>query len=84
MKLVGDKEIPVEGINVILKKHNSDEVIKIRTMSDGSYYQYGIEPGNYKIYIDETQLERIKLKSYPEKNRNKSLLNKLRKLQQRF
>ncbi|MFZ1289215.1 MAG: hypothetical protein WAR79_03965 [Melioribacteraceae bacterium] len=66
-KIVENEKIPIEGINVLLKKDNSDEVIKIKSMSDGSFYHYGLAPGNYSIYIDEKQLEKIKLKSTPRK-----------------
>ncbi|MCB9220090.1 MAG: hypothetical protein H6610_11610 [Ignavibacteriales bacterium] len=67
LKKSDQNSVPVAGLTLILENTKTKEITKIKTMSDGSYYQYGIEPGNYKIYIDETQLERIKLKSYPEK-----------------
>ncbi|MBK8947010.1 MAG: hypothetical protein IPM32_17320 [Ignavibacteriae bacterium] len=66
-KNVGKEKIPIEGISILLKKENSEEIIKVRTMSDGSFYYYGLAPGKYLIYLDEKQLEKIKLKSNPEK-----------------
>ncbi len=66
-KEIENQRLPISGLTIYLKKVNSEEPITVKTMSDGSFYKYGIEPGAYEIFIDETQLERIKLKSFPEK-----------------
>jgi hypothetical protein len=59
--------VPISGLNVIFEHFETKEITKVRTMSDGSFYHYGIQPGEYNIYIDGSQLERLKVKSIPNK-----------------
>ncbi len=66
-KIVANEKIPLEGINVFAENLITSKVTKIKTLSDGSFYLYGISSGKFKFYLDETQLEKLKLKSYPEK-----------------
>jgi hypothetical protein len=61
-----DNLVPISGFNIILEESESSEITKIKTMSDGSFYHYGIKPGKYKIYLDNEQLKRLGLNSKPE------------------
>lgn len=56
---------PISGLNIIFEHQETGESTKIRSMSDGSFYHYGIKPGQYKIYLDKEQLEKLKLNSVP-------------------
>ncbi len=57
----------VAGLKLILENKETDEIIEVRTYSDGSYYEYPIRPGDYNVRVDKTQLETIlQLKSIPD------------------
>lgn len=50
-EFVGGERREAGGIQVIIES-DKNELIKIRTFGDGSFYYFGIKPGNYIIYID--------------------------------
>lgn len=58
--------LPVSGIKIIFKNLDTNEETEIKSMSDGSYYYYGLKPGHYKIYLNNEQLNRMQLKSNPQ------------------
>ena len=60
-----DKLVPISGVNIIFEENETLEITKIKTMSDGSFYQYGLKPGKYRIYLDQAQLDRLGLTSIP-------------------
>jgi hypothetical protein len=68
-KKVGDKMIPVSSVNIVFENINTDSTIIVKSMSDGSYYHYGLQPGEYKIFIDHEHLKRMQLKSNPNTHR---------------
>lgn len=61
------KLIPIPGLTIVLENKSNKKVKKIKTLSDGSFYYYGLQPGKYNISIDSEQLSILKLKSYPAK-----------------
>ena len=65
LKRSNNNLVPISGIIVIFKNINTYSVSKIRTMSDGTFYHYGIQPGEYKIYIEEDQLKKLKARAIP-------------------
>ncbi len=64
-KIINGKKIPVIALTVIVRNIKSKKNIKLKTLSDGSFYTYGIQPGSYKIYPDNKQLKRMGLTSEP-------------------
>ncbi len=58
--------LPISGLTIHLINEESNEDIVLKTMSDGSFYFYGIKPGAYNIYVDEEQLKRLNLQSSPQ------------------
>lgn len=48
----------VGGLRLLLTKKSTGELIEtIRTFADGSYYAFGLLPGEYRLTIDPKQLE---------------------------
>ena len=64
---VNSTEEVVPGMKVHIKKLNDDKDKIVSTFTDGSYYHYGLLPGKYKVYLDESDLKKLNLKSYPKK-----------------
>ena len=56
----------VPGIKVHIKNLSNDNDKIVSTFTDGSYYHYGLLPGKYKVYLEKSDLKKLKLKSYPE------------------
>ena len=69
LKKVQNNLTPISGANIILEDIATNKIVKIKSMSDGTFYHYGINPGNYRIYLDEEQMNRLKLIPSP-KNYN--------------
>jgi len=59
--------VPISGLNILLEHKGTRDTVKIKTMSDGSFYHYGLKPGDYNIFLDEGQLTRLNLKPTPSK-----------------
>ncbi len=64
-KKINGRMIPVNGIKVIFENKKTNKTTTLKTLSDGTFYLYGIQPGKYKIYIDKKQLRKLKLPSTP-------------------
>ena len=64
-KDINGRKLPVNGLIVNVENKQTKKVKKLKTLSDGSFYFYGLQPGNYKITLDEKQLKRLKLKPKP-------------------
>ena len=64
-KKLNGRVIPVNGIKVILENKKTNKTKTLRTLSDGTFYLYGLQPGKYKIYIDKKQLHKLNLPSTP-------------------
>ncbi len=62
LRKIGDGFSGVGGIKIHLKNLDDKKVETIVTFSDGSYYYFGLRPGNYVAYVDEKQLEIIGIK----------------------
>ncbi|SMD45335.1 hypothetical protein SAMN00777080_3984 [Aquiflexum balticum DSM 16537] len=62
------KEEGKAGLRLILERQdNSGEELQIlRTFSDGGFYQFGLMPGKYKLFIDPTQIEFMHVDVYPQ------------------
>jgi hypothetical protein len=53
----------VGGIKLYIKNIADESVETITTFSDGTYYFFGLRPGNYIAYLDEEQLKVIGIKN---------------------
>ncbi len=56
----------IGGVRLFLSNKVNDEVLEIRTFSDGSFYSYEIPPGKYRLRIDQNQLDVLQASSDPE------------------
>ncbi len=56
------------GLKIHLKNLASGEINTIKVFSDGSFYQMGIMPGDYSVYVDSIQLKLLKCISDPADN----------------
>jgi hypothetical protein len=65
---VGKNKIPLSGITIFLEEVETKKITKIKSMSDGSFYHYGLKPGKYKIYPDENQVKILGVSPVPEKH----------------
>jgi len=60
-------ENPQSGLRVYLdSKEDTTYRKEMRTFSDGTFYAYEIPPGDYHLYVDDTQLEFLDVKSEPD------------------
>jgi len=57
--------IPQAGVEIVFEHIETKNITKIKTMSDGSFYYYGMQPGKYKVYPNEENLDVLKLNSEP-------------------
>jgi hypothetical protein len=64
-KKINGREIPVTGLTIFIENKKSEKIKRLKTLSDGTFYFYGLQPGKYKIYIDSKHLQKIKLKAKP-------------------
>ena len=54
---IAGRSIPQPGLRLILRKEGEEEAFEpIRTFSDGTFYSYGLMPGNYTLLVDSGQL----------------------------
>lgn len=63
---VGENKIPLSGITIFLEETETKKITKIKSMSDGSFYHYGLKPGKYKIYPDNNQVKILGVNPVPE------------------
>lgn len=56
----------IGGLKVLLTDLKENEVKELRTFSDGSFYEYPIRPGDYRLEIDPSQLSILQSRSEPE------------------
>ncbi len=56
-RLVGSNRIGQGGIQVILHHMEKDTKTRIATFSDGRFYEMGLLPGPYQVYVDPKQLD---------------------------
>lgn len=64
-RLVGNTKKIQKGLNLHLINSDSSYSITIPVMSDGSFYQMGVPPGDYKLAVDPKQLEILGLEQNP-------------------
>lgn len=57
---------PQPGLRLNLKRDGEDEAEVIRTFSDGSFYHYGLMPGNYTLMVDSGQLAFMNVAQHPD------------------
>lgn len=57
---------PQPGLRLNLKREGEDEPEVIRTFSDGSFYHYGLMPGNYTLMVDSGQLAFMNVSQHPD------------------
>lgn len=66
-KIVDDQFIPLSGLKIHMKIEDEDTETILRTFSDGSFYSMEVPPGDYELWVDETQLEFLGMNALPEK-----------------
>lgn len=57
---------PQPGLRMFLTREGADEPEVIRTFSDGSFYHYGLMPGNYTLMVDSGQLAFMNVSQHPD------------------
>lgn len=65
-RMVGKNKKIQKGLNLILTNSDTSYSVVIPVMSDGSFYQMGVPPGDYKLTVDPKQLEILGLQQNPE------------------
>lgn len=65
-ELVFGKLVPQPGLRMFLTREGADEPEVIRTFSDGSFYHYGLMPGNYTLMVDSGQLAFMNVAQHPD------------------
>lgn len=64
---IAGRSIPQPGLRLILRKEGEEEAFEpIRTFSDGTFYSYGLMPGNYTLLVDSGQLAFMNLVQKPD------------------
>lgn len=64
---IAGRSIPQPGLRLILRKEGEEEAFEpIRTFSDGTFYSYGLMPGNYTLMVDSGQLAFMNLVQKPD------------------
>jgi len=66
-KFVADVYTPVSGLKIHMVNLETKSETILRTFSDGSYYSMEVAPGDYKLWVDEAQLQFLAMNSMPEK-----------------
>ncbi len=56
----------IGGLKVLVTYLDDNNVKELRTFSDGSFYDYPLKPGNYRLEIDPSQLTILQARSEPE------------------
>ncbi|MCP5061017.1 MAG: hypothetical protein GY936_00945 [Ignavibacteriae bacterium] len=64
-RIFDERKVAVSGITIIVKNISTQKTKKIQTLSDGSFYYFGLQPGLHDIYIEKADLEKLKVKSNP-------------------
>lgn len=57
---------PQPGLRLFLLREGEEEAEVIRTFSDGSFYHYGLIPGNYTLMVDSGQLAFMQVAQFPD------------------
>lgn len=57
---------PQPGLRMALLRQGEDEKEVIRTFSDGSFYHYGLIPGDYSLVVDKGQLDFMQVAAWPD------------------
>jgi len=57
---------PQPGLRMFLLREGDEESEVIRTFSDGSFYHYGLIPGNYTLLVDSGQLDFMQVSQFPD------------------
>ena len=60
-----EKTVAVPGLKLQLTREDSDFYQELRTFSDGSFYSYEVPPGNYKLTVDQSQLDILDVVATP-------------------
>lgn len=64
--LTNGKKNGIGGVKLLLIDEEDEIFKELRTFSDGSFYDYEVPPGNYRLEIDASQLDILKSESDPE------------------
>lgn len=60
------KPNPQPGLRMALNRVGTEETETIRTFSDGTFYQYGLIPGDYTLVVDKGQLDFMQVAAHPD------------------
>lgn len=61
----GGESEPISGMRIHIKSTDRKYDRTLTTFADGSYYLMEIPPGNYEMWVDESQLEFLGVNSIP-------------------
>lgn len=65
IRYLQDEKILLNGLKLIITNLDEQSKITTSTFSDGSFYYFGLKPGNYQISLDNSQLQKLNLKAAP-------------------
>lgn len=57
---------PQPGLRLFLKREGDDKPQVLRTFSDGTFFHYGLIPGNYTLMVDSGQLAFMQVAQFPD------------------
>jgi len=66
-KIKDGEFVPISGLRIHIKAEDGDYAETVRTFADGSFYSMEIPPGNYELWVDESQLEFLQMDTNPKK-----------------
>lgn len=56
---------PLSGLRIYVRNEATGEEIRLRTFADGSFYSMEIPPGDYEMWVDDSQLEFLGMEATP-------------------
>ena len=64
-RIFDDRKVAVSDITILIKNILTQKIKRIKTLSDGSFYYFGLQPGLHELYLEQSDLEKLKVKSNP-------------------
>ena len=65
IRLINNEKTAISGLKLIITSLDENTKITVNTFWDGTFYYFGLKPGDYIISIDPQQLKRLNLVSSP-------------------
>jgi outer membrane protein OmpA-like peptidoglycan-associated protein len=59
-------EVPQSSVRLLFEHKKTNHVYETATFSDGSFFLFGLRPGEYRVTIDSAQTNRLSIRCEPE------------------